>query len=395
MEWRRWGLKNNPYALNEINDTTLELFMGRNSEIKSLQNAFNGIKRVIFLEGEQGIGKTSIGNFWRYSSMQKRLCFTPYPEIRIAPEASFYVFAMKAIEALNWSLSQSHPFISRDAEFKAHENKSKELFKPFMGSMSPDIASFSDAEDRYLYDAVKEIFLNIHHMISKLNYEFGTVIQISFAGLNESYLSKEADDFKRKLWGLYLIEGFRWILIGEPLFQEWLFHSESKVLSTDLYKILITPFDLPQIHELLQRRRDYLALSQNAQLPMAPEVIDYLYGLSGGNLKRILSICEKLTELSDGSQELDLKLAKPILAKYFQDEIRRQWQLTPAAFDILRFLINEKGASPGLVADRMKKLRPNISKILVHLKEANLVRSEVKGRNRIYYPTMEAKIAFS
>lgn len=138
-----------------------------------------------------------------------------------------------------------------------------------------------------------------------------------------------------------------------------------------------------------------MALSQNAQLPMAPEVIDYLYGLSGGNLKRILSICEKLTELSDGSQELDLKLAKPILAKYFQDEIRRQWQLTPAAFDILRFLINEKGASPGLVADRMKKLRPNISKILVHLKEANLVRSEVKGRNRIYYPTMEAKIAFS
>ena len=397
MTWRRWGLKDNPYTLNDINETTLDLFVGRSNEIKCLQNALTGNKRIIFLEGDQGTGKTTVGNFWRYSSMQKRLCFTPYIEICVGSPANFYSFTMNVIEALNWSLPQNHPFILRDAEFKAHENKSKEFFDALIVRKSSD-QPLTDVEDRYLYSEAKGLFESVSHIVSKLSYEYGAIIQISFTELNQNSAGEDFFDFKKKLCELLAIEGFRWLLIGKPLLEELLYHSESRILPNDFYKILIGPLDLSQVHELLLRRKDYLGLNQNAKLPLAPEVVEYLYLLGDGNLTKIFPICEKITELPSGYQampELDLKLTKPLIAKYFQDEIRQRWKLSPASADILSFLVREEGVSPCVIADRMRKLRPNVSKILMNLKQINLVRAEVKGRNRVYYPSMAAKIAFA
>ena len=93
--------------------------------------------------------------------------------------------------------------------------------------------------------------------------------------------------------------------------------------------------------------------------------------------------------------ELNLEVTKPLIVKHFKDESQKKWQLTPAAIEVLRFLVRDEGLPPSAIADRMKRLRPNISKILMHLKQKNLVRMEIRGRNRIYYPCMEAKIAFA
>lgn len=392
MIWRRWGLKDNPYTLNEINEMTLDLFVGRNGEIKCLQNALSGNKRVIFLEGDLGVGKTSLGNFWRYTSMQKRLCFTPYTEISAGPTVSVFSLIMKVIEALNWSLSQNHPFILRDSEFKTHENKSKAFFDSLTGRELD--TSFADFEELDLYNAAKELLESFCRIVSKLNYEYGSLIQISFTGLNLSH----SKNHTKRLWDLFATEGFRWLLIGEPLLEDLLYRPESKILPEDLYKLAISPLDLTQVHELLLRRKDYLGLNQNAGLPLSEDVIEYLYLLSRGNLKKIFSVCEKIINLPRSHQamsRLDLGFAKPLITKHFQDEIREKWNLTPQATEILSFLAKEEGVSPGVIADEMKKLRPNVSKILMRLKQTDLVRMQVRGRNRMYYPSMEAKIAFS
>ncbi len=397
MTWRRWGLKDSPYTSNQINETTLDLFVGRSTEIKCLQNAFAENKRIIFLEGDRGVGKTAIGNFWRYTSTQKRLCFTPYVEISVNSNLSFYEFIMSVIEVLNWSLPQNHPFILRDSEFKEHESKSKEFFDSLRDSKSL-VETLTEAEDRYLISEAKRLLENISQITSKLSYEYETIIQISFPSLIQNSIGKNFLDFRKKLWKVLEIKGFKWLLIGPLMLEESLYCSDSKTLVNDLFNIVVKPLDLLQVYELLQRRKDYLALNQNGKLPLASEVIEYLYLLSNGNLAKAFQVCEKLIELAKGYQsacELDLKLTKPLIVKYFQDEIRGKWNLNSPAVEMLHFLVREEGISPSVIADRVKKLRPNVSKILMRLKQTDLVRMEVKGRNRIYFPSMEAKIAFA
>ncbi len=391
MIWRRWGLKDNPYASHEIDETTLDLFTGQGQEIKLLQNAFVRNKRIIFLEGDPGIGKTSLGNYWRYSSMQKRLCFTPYVEICLDQPLNFNFFICKVLEALSWSLPQSHPFISRDAEFKAYQKKSKELFELIKVSCVDEMPS--DPEGCYLSD-VKELFISFSQILSKLSYEYGLLIQVSFPELNNPIKSI----FQKNLWELLVTEGVRWLLIGEPMLGERLYYHNSGILPDDLYKVSIKPLEIMQLHELLMRRKDYLALTQNSTLPLASDVIEHLYLLSAGNLKKIFQVSEKITvllETHDSPSGINLKIAKSLITQYFQDEIRRRWNISQTSAEILSFLVKEDGLSPGAIAQRVRKLRPNVSRNLMYLKQTNLVRMEIKGRNRVYYPSMEAKIAFS
>ena len=324
MIWRRWGLKDNPYSLNEIDETTFDLFAGRGPEVKSLQNIFSGNKRVIFLEGDPGVGKTSLGNYWRYSSMQKRLCFTPYAEICLEQPLNFNFFICRVLEALSWSLPQNHPFISRDAEFKAYQKKSKELFEQIKLSFVRGISS--DPEDCYV-DNVKELFISLSQILSKLNYEYGLLIQVSFPELNNPVKSI----FQENVWKLFATEGIRWLLIGEPMLGESLYYHNSGILPDDLHKVSIKPLEIAQLHELLMRRKDYLALTQNATLPLAPDVIEHLYLLSAGNLKKIFQVSEKITallETYDSPSGINLKIAKPLITQYFQNEIRRRWNIS-------------------------------------------------------------------
>ena len=391
MIWRRWGLKDNPYSLNEINETTFDLFAGRGPEVKSLQNIFAGNKRVIFLEGDTGVGKTSLGNYWRYSSMQKRFCFTPYAEICLDQPLNFNFFICRVLEAISWSLPQNHPFISRDVEFKVYQKKSKELFEQIKLSFVRETSS--DSEDCYA-DNVKELFIRLSQILSKLSYEYGLLIQVSFPELDNPVKSI----FQENLWKLFAIEGIRWLLIGEPMLGERLYYHNSGILPDDLHKVSTKPLEITQLHELLMRRKDYLALTQNATLPLASDVIEHLYLLSAGNLKKIFQVSEKITallETYDSPSGINLEIAKPLITQYFQDEIRRRWNISQTSAEILGFLVKEDGLSPGAIAQRVRKLRPNVSRNLMHLKQTNLVRMEIKGRNRIYYPSMEAKIAFS
>jgi len=397
MTWRRWGLKASPYTLNPIDETELDLFVGRSNEIKHLQHSFSENKCVVFLEGNRGVGKTAVGNYWRYDSMRKRLCFTPFVEIGVNPMESFYLFITALIEAINWSLPQSVPFILRDPDFKKHESRSREFFDSVRAGVAAG-GSLNDVEDQYLYKEAKDLLENISNISPKSGCEYGTIIQLSFATLNHSGGEKGLSEFRKKIWGVFAVHGFKWLLTGPPLLDTWLYHADVQVQTKDMDKIAIQPLELAQVYELLQRRKDYLGLNQNAKLPLALDVIEYLYSLSDGNLTRVFPLCATLAESQDRYQsmpELNLEVTKPLIVKHFKDESQKKWQLTPAAIEVLKFLVRDEGLPPSAIADRMKRLRPNISKILMHLKQRNLVRMEIRGRNQIYYPCMEAKIAFA
>lgn len=389
MIWRRWGLKDNPYAIHEIDETTLDLFAGRSQEIKLFQNAFAGNKRIIFLEGDPGIGKTSLGNYWRYSAMQKRLCFTPYTEICISQPQNIYPVALRIIEAISWSLPQNHPFVIRDPEFRSFDKKFKELLSQLVNKTWHEIDL---VEDPYL-TGIEELFNQLIQILSKLSYDSGVLIQITFAGPRDL-----ENIFKKKLWKLMALDGIRWLLIGGSTLKEQLYCPEQNILPDDLYRISVKPLELPQIYELLMRRKDYLAMIQNATLPLAPEVIDYLYFLSNGNLKKIFQVCQRIAELMncyEPTAEINLKTAKPLIAQHLLDEIRGKWKLSQVSTEILNSLVKEEGLSPGIIAQKIKKLRPNVSKNLSYLMQTDLIRLEVKGRHRVYYPSVEAKIAFA
>ena len=63
------------------------------------------------------------------------------------------------------------------------------------------------------------------------------------------------------------------------------------------------------------------------------------------------------------------------------------------AEDILDYLVKHGRKNPNQLAKELKMSRPNVSRELARLKSARLVESEQTGRQNIYFPATDVKIA--
>lgn len=394
MSWRRWGLKDNPYASNSIDETTLELFMGRSTEIQALHDALSGVKSVIFLQSQIGHGATSLGNFLRCGLSQRRLYFSPFLELKVDAGQDFYQVIANLIESINWSIKQKYLYIAKDEQFVNHEAKSKHFFTAVSSRLT--YKNFHEAAGPCLYEEAKKLFASIRNIVLRLGYEHGILLQICLQNLQTNADCEYLYEFKEKLPGLFSMEYYKWLLIGNAAVKKIFYPTNQRNTATYWSEMTLGPLEFKELEEILQRRKEQLALNQYTRLPISVEVIKYLYSACNGSLKDIFLICTKLMDSLDGyqiSSEINLESARPTIKKILQEHLREK-NLTVLSFEIMEFLVKKGHAASGVIADHLQKRRPNISKILNHLNKAGLVQMEVRGRNRIYYPLTEVKLAF-
>lgn len=384
MIWRRWGLKGNPYFMDPIDETMLDLFVGRADDIFALQNAPE-TQSVIFLETSNGLGATSLGNYWRFGLSQRRLYFTPYTEFKPVGRQSFLKFVAALIDGLNWSLRQKYLFISKDSQFLDHEVKSNRFFA----------AVSSQTGNPHLESEAKGLLEEIRNLVFKLGYESGILIQISFPALEFEGNHEYFYEFREKLRPLLLMDGYRWLLIGAVCFERLLCEANG-VRASGEARVKLKPLELREILEILQRRKEKLAFNQYARLPVSTEVMEYLYAACAGSLTEILSAATRLAEVFDEYQasEIDLIAAKPLITEFLLEEMRKNG-FPPLSFQVMKYLVRQQHAASGAIAAHLQKRRPNVSRVLKLLCRAGLLRMEVHGRNRVYYPLPEVKLAFN
>jgi len=394
VSWRRWGLKDNPYSSIPIDETTLELFIGRSNEIQTLQDALSSAKSVIFLQSQNGLGATALGNFWRYNLSQRRLYFSPYLELRVEAGQDFYQVLANLIESLNWSIKQKYLYMAKDEQFVTHEAKSAHFFAAVSSRLT--YKNFHEVGGQCLYEEAKKLFNAIRNIVLRLGYEHGILLQICLQYLQTNSDYEHLYEFKEKMPPLFSMEHYKWLLIGNGAIKKIFYPTNQKNSAPYWSEIPLAPLEFKELEEILQHRKEQLALNQYAKLPIDTEVIKYLYSACNGRLKDVFSICTKLMGSLDGYQinpEVNLESARPTIKKILQEHLQEK-NLTALSFEIMEFLAKNGHAASSVIAAQLQKRRPNISKILNHLNKAGLVQMEVRGRNRIYYPLTEVKLAF-
>ncbi|MBI3317011.1 MAG: winged helix-turn-helix transcriptional regulator, partial [Candidatus Omnitrophica bacterium] len=283
-------------------------------------------------------------------------------------------------------------YIAKDEQFINHEAKSTHFF--FFVSSRLTYKNFHEVGGQCLYEEAKKLFDTIRNIVLRLGYEHGILLQICLQNLQTN--TEHLYEFKEKMPGLFLMDHYKWLLIGNGAIKKIFYPTNQKNSALYGAEIALGPLEVKELDEILQHRKEQLALNQYAKLPMDAEVIKYLYSACNGSLKDIFSVCTKLMSSLDGYQinsEVNLEAAKPTIKKILQEHLQEK-NLTALSFEIMEFLAKKGHAASSVIADQLQKRRPNISKILNHLNKAGLVQMEVRGRNRIYYPLTEVKLAF-
>lgn len=62
-----WDIPENFCDIKPITQYTISNFIGREETVQRCKNAINSSDTVVILEGDIGVGKTSIGNYVRFS----------------------------------------------------------------------------------------------------------------------------------------------------------------------------------------------------------------------------------------------------------------------------------------------------------------------------------------
>ncbi|MBU1487536.1 hypothetical protein KKH56_05765 [bacterium] len=118
INWERWGFKGNPYNQDPIHEFELDLFVGREKELKMCQAGLATENARIVIEGSRGVGTTSLGNYLRYTLLKKKDYWTPIVEIAVGNNWNQDMLMANTIAALCWSLEQRHPELIKDRKYK-------------------------------------------------------------------------------------------------------------------------------------------------------------------------------------------------------------------------------------------------------------------------------------
>jgi len=395
MSWRRWGLNDNPYQLNSLEEDNLHLFVGRGDDVRIVQDYCKKSESVISVEGESGIGLTAFGEFIRHDFVRKRLFFTPHGEISPGKSLCCHCLILNLLVALDATLQQKHPYLSRDPDFIRYEAGVRKLLTGFEGkSIFQDSCPLHPIE---MTDKYASLLDDASQLISKLGYDRGTLVQIRTPNLRPSDMQAKEQAFLMNLCSFFKVRHFQWLLTGGRDFGQVLCEYGDLHRRDVVFRLNLNALSLNEVDEILDRRKELFSVQKDPQLPLAREVIHYLYSVSSGRIRNILQLSSELVSFFDGDHtisEINLNIARPILQRISQKNLY-QMNLTNLPLSVLGVVAQKGPVASGDIAKHMHRSHSSISKALLQLNKRGLVQKNGQGRRRIYSASMEVKLIWA
>jgi len=91
------AIRHNPFWNAPIDRSCLTLFTGRERELELMRRAMESSSRILLIEGAPGLGKTSLGNYFRFERATRGLCLSPEPELDFPGECGESHFLALAV----------------------------------------------------------------------------------------------------------------------------------------------------------------------------------------------------------------------------------------------------------------------------------------------------------
>ena len=387
--------QSNPFANDPIMYTTLDLFVGRESELALARDALVDGGGIVFIEGARGTGKSSLGNYLRFEMASRGMCISPMCELPFngdVKEQYFVAFTLlSSINAIRGVLANSmHTIIKRDGgEYRYLHRDALRIMK-WAGSNSSAIlqarmqrcAPALSAKHGFYIERLREY---AHLAATRMGYAAGIVLQVRVG--ERCVVSPEEIN--------QLVQPhLSWIFTGPP-------GSGRKLAGRfeNLIWLNLDPLPASILDQILDKKSKKCSPVKAEGPPvLSPQIVKYVYRLSGGDLAYTFHICSELFHsiMAENGliSSLTLEKAKKSLIAICQQDLDKKY-LTPLAAAVLRRLALRGVLTTGILTRMLGKKQSSISRALSELIHNGFAAYHSIGRQHAYQACSAAKILYS
>ena len=391
--WELYGLRYDPFNTSPLlvfgGEIPLSTFIGRDDELKRLNNNFRNTSSRIIVSGDIGVGKTSFVNYARSLAYRDGKFFTTIKEIAIQPDWSSTDFIINTLGAILTTINRKDIKIHDDTLKRLESLVSISEINNLNASVS--IAGFGvgggrpttrNLPGKITMPLLQDLF---EETVTQLKKQGFRELIIHYNNL-ELFESQDMVNLFQKLRDFVQTPNVHFIFVG-GLIVPSVIQPISRVSSTfSDTPIILNNLKLEEIEAIIGRRVKYLTIKEfTSGVPIGKGVIKALYELYDGNLRHILNSLS--TAFCEITSEVPVELTVSILKNSLKKVAEKRWlnQLTKLEKEALYAILQTDGVTNAVLSKKLKKQPQNISKITNKLIDLCAIRIKKKiGREKFF-----------
>lgn len=407
MQWESLGFKDNPFTTDPIKQGTLNLYVGRQNEIKVCLNVLSSKNVNIVIEGARGVGTTSFANCLRFQQQSKKLYFTPTGEIRVEQnwqlETLLAVIVANVVREIELLHDEKLMGDKRFQNAKALSARIAEAYRSFgVDAFGFGVSYGKNAGITSQPVIVPSTVLGHHledlaNLIKEAGFKYGLLIQLNNLDIGVIHTEEHIRYLFNAIRDYIQTDGVSWIFVGDVGLRRFIAQEVDRLDDIISYEVLIDPLTPEDYKKLIEKRIEHYRKDSYVTLPIDFEVFIHLYKVTKGRLRYIFGLLDRLTNclsLGDLTDKITLDIAKPVITNLAKDRVRR-CNLPPSEIEVLKLIVKSEKIQAGQISKQLNKSTPHVSKLLANLVSAKLVTVTVEGRKRIYSPLLDAQMAYA
>lgn len=407
MQWDALGFSDNPFNTDPIRQATLDLYVGRDKRVAICKNVLAEKNVLLIVEGARGIGTTSFGNYLRFNSQAQKKYFTPSNEIRVG--AGWNIETLLAVVVGNivreLDIFQSE-LVANNKQFqdaKALTMRIAETYRSFgIDALGFGLSYGKNAGIASQPSIVPAAILGHHledlaNLVQSFGYEFGILLQLNNLDVGAIHEAKHLKYLFNELRDYIQTDLVSWMLVGDVGLRQFIAQQVDRLDDIVSYEVKIDSLSEQEFLNLIDQRVSFYKTQKNAELPIDKTVFLHLFKITKGRLRYVFGLLKRLlNELSVGdlTDRLTLDIAKPMVTRLAQERIA-QYDVTPKELSLLQMIVKTGHGNASKLSVELGQSRQAVSRALVNLLEIKLLTVQQSGRDRTYYPVLEAEIAYS
>ncbi|MFB0840497.1 hypothetical protein ACETK3_21165 [Arthrobacter sp. E44] len=318
--WQEFGFRDNPYSTDAIQTTGEQwrLLVGREKELKKISRQLNGGAPVVSLEGNFGVGKTSLAAVAAHQATTLRaaggpLFITTSKPLSLRPSDTVETFERRAFQQIAAALIGHADVLKKEGRpLRGLEDLKLWLLSPtgsgwnaalglnlsgYGGSLGGGKSRTPSTSPGFTEAGVIQM---IDGWLTELFPDRSSGGVICFIdNLEELKDTKIALDVLQPLRDpLLKRKGVRWIISGAQGIVRAAFASQ-KMYGVFLNPIEVPPIDSKLVPDVIERRARLLSMGEEASLPVSKHAFRTLYESIGYNLRYSLNLAERFCYDSD------------------------------------------------------------------------------------------------
>ncbi|WP_372367789.1 DeoR family transcriptional regulator [Candidatus Uabimicrobium sp. HlEnr_7] len=403
--WKKWGFQGNPFETTALSPNSKQLpltkaFVGRSldaPESKKLIDVISnpGGGRVV-VEGDIGVGKTTLVNYHRYlwENDSDDLILTPIREISVYQkwEAKHFLMDMighisnKLLLLIGYHKLKKNKLFDKVRflhEIFYHDNVDIQgsLFGigvAYNKSKQVSIPNMTESQlISYLMDMVNEI--------KKIGYK-GIFLHFDNLELLIQNEIKKCQNFFEEIRDILQLPDIYYIFVAKSGFFSQVISPSERVSSIMGWPIYVEPLTCQEVLDAINIR--YKLLSNNGKYikPVDEEFVSMLYQFYGGKIRFIMDTLARVILHKPLAVTLSCKKAEKTLSDMIKEKINF---LTSKEREILFEAVNMRMFNNSDLSNKLKIKTSNISRALTKFQQKNLIYFVKQKGKKIYYNCLE------